>query len=144
MIKKWKEKQILFFFFKKHLKTHSQTLFSTFLSVLERKNKTKNQWQLYFSAIKKKHKKKMLFFQWLIFFYFFFTIKIIFLMVKIFIVFFWLLKLFFQQLKFLLFFFDCQSYFFNSWCFFWFFFNGWKFGQWKKVKLRLFVSWGEQ
>ena len=31
--KKVKEKQILFFFFKKHLKTHSQTLFSTFLSV---------------------------------------------------------------------------------------------------------------
>ena len=33
-----------FFFFKKHLKTHFQTLFSTFLSVLERKNKTKNWW----------------------------------------------------------------------------------------------------
>ena len=32
-----------FFFFKKHLKTHFQTLFSIFLSVPERKNKTKNQ-----------------------------------------------------------------------------------------------------
>ena len=121
MIKKWKEKQILFFFFKKHLKTHSQTLFSTFLSVLERKNKTKNQ-------SKKKHKKKALFFWRLIFF---------------------------------LFFFDCQNYFFNGWnlcCFFstvkviflmvdvflGFFFDGRKFEQWKKVKLRLFVSWGGQ
>ena len=39
-----KRNKFFFFFFKKHFKTHSQTLFSTFLSVLERKNKTKNQW----------------------------------------------------------------------------------------------------
>ena len=100
MIKKWKEKQILFFFFKKHFKTHSQTLFSTFLSVPERKNKTKNQWQ----QLKKKCKKKALFFQQLIFF-----------------VFFQLLKLFFQQSKSLLFFFDHWSYFFNSQNFDWLF-----------------------
>ena len=49
--KKVKRETIFFFFFKKHLKTHSQTLFSTFLSVPERKNKTKNQWQLCFLAV---------------------------------------------------------------------------------------------
>ena len=36
--KKMKRETNSFFFFKKHLKTHSQTLFSTFLSVPERKN----------------------------------------------------------------------------------------------------------
>ena len=52
--KKVKRETNSFFFFKKHFKTHSQTLFSIFLSVPERKNKIKNYWQLCFSAIEKK------------------------------------------------------------------------------------------
>ena len=98
IIKKWKEKQILFFFFKKHLKTHSQTLFSTFLSVLERKNKTKNQWQFCFLTVEKKTQKKSAFFFNSQYFWCFFQPS----------------KLFFQQLKFLMFFFDCWSYFFDN------------------------------
>ena len=70
--KKVKKKTNSFFFFKKHLKTHSQTLFSTFLSVPERKNKTKNQWQLCFSAVEKKTQKKSAFFSTVDFFFVFF------------------------------------------------------------------------
>ena len=39
--KKVKKKTNSFFFY---FKTHSQSLFSTFFSILERKNRTKNQW----------------------------------------------------------------------------------------------------
>ena len=102
-----------FFFFKKYLKTYSQTLFSIFLSVPERKNKTKNQWQLCFSMVEKNAKKKYFFFltvdifgvffdYWNYFFdgwnfwCFFLIVEIIFSMVEIFDVYFWWLKLFFQ------------------------------------------------
>ena len=87
--KKVKRKTNSFFFLQKHLKTHSQTLFSTFLSVLERKNKNKKLMAALFFSNQKKHKKKRFFFNGQFFFVFFRP-----------------LKLFFQQLKSLLFFFD--------------------------------------
>ena len=90
------------FFFKKHLKTYSQTLFSIFLSVLEKKNKTKNQWQLCFLAVEKKTQKKSTFFSMIeIFVVFFLTVEVIFLIVKI------LIDFFLSTVKIFDVFFDC-------------------------------------
>ena len=102
MIKKWKEKQILFFSSKNTSKLTLKHSFQPFFQFQRGKTKQKTSG----SGWKKNVKKKCFFFQQLIFFCFFSTIEVIFSTVKILIDFFQLLKLFFQQLMFFLVFFQ--------------------------------------